>query len=336
MFGLVVSPGNVPEVGELRLLRPTHLRSIIYRISDCDPLGRTGLPYIVTVNNECAEVRGWAGWDDAIRMIASRPVPPWGVEIGNEFDLFWQHDPSDVPPAFAADLIRRAASILRPRGIKVIATSVASAKWSEYLQRLADACRDEVDYFNIHPYGQRPEGWGTPPWAHGELAGTLSAARAFAGKPLLCTEIGVKVGDAGGEEQVAAWMQAAAQTIRDLGPGICAGASWFAWRDQIGAPYERGPHAFGLRREDGSPRPAWYRFSELPSSSQEPMPMFTVGPGVLAEMAKTGDKPATDELYHPIGAPAGKHQYSETFGESGTRYVYVFSTNKTYRFSPAT
>lgn len=65
-----------------------------------------------------------------------------------------------------------------------------------------------------------------------------------------------------------------------------------------------------------------------------PAPVFTVGPGVLAQMQATGDKPATDELYHPIGAAPGKSQYSETFGESGMRYVYVFSTNKTYRFSP--
>ena len=62
---------------------------------------------------------------------------------------------------------------------------------------------------------------------------------------------------------------------------------------------------------------------------------FTVGPGVLAQMAETGDEPATDEIFHPIGAAPGKHQYSETFGTSGTRYVFVFSVNKTFRFSPA-
>jgi hypothetical protein len=267
-------------------------------------------------------------------MIADRPRPPWGVEIGNEFDLYWQNNPNDVPPEFAADLIQRASKILRPRGIKVIATSVASSMWQDYLAYMADLCRDQVDYFNIHPYGQRPSGWGSSPWMHGELAATMTKAHDIAWKPIYCTEIGVKVGDAGSEDQVQWWMQAAAQTLVDLGSRICAGASWFAWRDQIGAPYERGPQAFGLLREDGSRRPAWYRFADLPRSPQEPLPMFTVGDGVKQQMATFGDEPASDEIYHPIGAPAGKHQYSETFGASGRRYVYIFSVNKTVTYAP--
>ena len=336
MFDLVVSPGNIPPASELRDLLPGRIRSILYRVADCDTLAATGWPYIATVNNECAEVRGWTNWEGAIQMIADRPTPPFAVEIGNEFDLFWQHNEADVPPEFAADLIRRAAAILRPRGIKVIGTSVASARWPEYLDRMARHCRDSVDWFTIHPYGQRPEGWGSPGWMHGDLAPTIRQAHAIAGRPIYCTEIGVKVGDAGGEDQVAWWMRAAAQTLLNVSPQVCAGGAWFAWRDQIGAPHERGQQAFGLRREDGSKRPAWGMFATLPSKRGLPMPQFTVGPGVLEQMAKFGDAPATDELYHPIGARAGTHQYSETFGTSGRRYVYVFSINKTLIYEPET
>lgn len=334
MFDLVVSPGYLPTEAELLDLKPGRLRSILYKVTDCDRLATLGYPYIVTVNNECQEVRGWSNWEGAIQMIADRARPPYGVEIGNEFDLFWQNNPDDVPPEFAADLIRRAAKILKPRGIKVIATSVASAKWPQYLHEMAELCRNDVDWFNIHPYGQRPEGWGSPGWMHGELRQTIQRAHDIAWKPIYCTEIGVKIGDAGSEDQVSWWMQAAAQTLKDLGRDITVGGAWFAWRDEIGAPYERGPQAFGLRRDDGTRRSAWYRFAELPRSVWEELPVFTVGDGVKALMAKYGDSPATDEIYHPIGASAGHHQYSETFGSSGRRYVFIFSTNTTVTYPP--
>lgn len=66
----------------------------------------------------------------------------------------------------------------------------------------------------------------------------------------------------------------------------------------------------------------------------EPVPPaeYAVGPGILAKMAEAGDSPASDELYYPAGAG---HQYSEAFGRSGSRYVYVVSANQTYRFDPA-
>lgn len=332
MFGLVVSPGYIPPSPEVEYLKPAFLRSILYHVRDCDAVAARRVPYMVTVNNECEEVQGWANWEGAIQQIADRPLPPFAVCVGNEFDLFWQHNRSDVPPEFAADLVRRASRILRPRGIRTVATSVASALWPEYLRRMADLCRDEADWFDIHPYGQRPDGWGSPGWMHGELRQTLELAYAQAGKPVICSEIGVKVGDAGGEDQVAWWMRAAAQTCWNLGLTNFPAQAWFAWRDEIGAPHERGPHAFGLRREDSSARPAHAMFRTLPQSHLEVIPVFTVGAGVLEKMALHNDTPATDEIYHPIGSP--QSQYSETFGKSGRRYVYIFSTNTTVIYEP--
>jgi hypothetical protein len=335
MFGLVVSPPFLPSLNEVEALRPALLRSILYHVDDCWAVSARSRPYLVTVNNEGAEVKtDWSGWDDAIKQIANLPNKPWAVEVGNEFDLFWQNNPHDVPPEFAADLIQRASVILRPRGIKVIATSVAGGRWPEYLDRLASLCRSSVDYFNLHPYGQRPTGWGVPGWGFGDLKDAITTAHGISGRPIYCTEIGVTVGMAGGEQQQAAWLTQAAQTLYDLGPEVCEGASIFAWKDQIGAPWERGPSAFGLRRDDDSRRPGWYAFQELPSRSGEEMPVFTVGDGVKAQMAFYGDEPGTDEIYHPIGASQGKHQYSETFGKSGRRYVYIFSNGKTVTYAP--
>lgn len=342
MFGLVISPGNIPLRPEVQALQPPYLRSILYRMSDTLTIGpiAPNRRYVATVNNECREVGGdWSGWESAIELLCRSSYPPFAIEVGNEFDLFWQHNENDVPPDFAADLIRRASRIAHNYGIKIIATSVAGPRWAEYLSGMADLCRDEADYFNIHPYGQRPENWGTYPWGHGELYDTIDHAWRIAGKPIFCTEIGVKVGDAGDEEKVSWWMKAAADTLKRLrSEGKLAEAAWFAWRDQVGAPWERGPQAFGLLREDGSRRPAWSTFSELarqePGTGGEETPVFTVGIGVQEQMRRFDDEPATDEIYHPIGSGAGHHQYSETFGRSGRRYVYVFSTNQTYIYPP--
>src|SRR5581483_1913235 len=91
---------------------------------------------MVTLNNECAEVRGdWGGWENACRMLANiASIYPGRIKVlgaGNELDLWHLQPPVGVPdprltPAFAADLVKRAAPIMRVAGIKVALTSVAS------------------------------------------------------------------------------------------------------------------------------------------------------------------------------------------------------------------
>src|SRR5262245_1018355 len=61
-------------------------------------------------------------------------------------------------------------------------------------------------------------------------------------------------------------------------------------------------------------------------------PVFSVGPGILAKMSEAGDTPASDELFFKHGE---KDEWSEAFGASGARYVYVGSLNRTFRFPPA-
>lgn len=55
---------------------------------------------------------------------------------------------------------------------------------------------------------------------------------------------------------------------------------------------------------------------------------FSVGPGVLAEMARRGDEPITSEVYHKDDN--GITQYSETLGKSGSRYAWTPSTGRIY------
>lgn len=74
--------------------------------------------------------------------------------------------------------------------------------------------------------------------------------------------------------------------------------------------------------------PLYGKPASAPAPDPEPSPSFSVGPGILAKMAETGDSPATDEEYHGS-------VYSEAFGQSGARYTYVASLNRTFRFDPA-
>lgn len=278
MLGLVVSPGFIPSRDQLRDLDPPFLRSILYSLDDLDRLKATGYPLLLTVNNEMAEVGWWATWTQAIQAIAERADGQViGICCGNEFDLFNVRNPADVPPRFAAELVHKAAPILQPKGIKVVACSVAGPTWQTYLEEMATLCGDDADWFDLHPYGQRPDGWGQRPWMHGELRPALIRAVELSGKPVICSEIGVKIGDAGSEEEVAAWLTAAAKTVQQLGAETVPLAAWFAWHDAVGAPSERGQHAFGLLAEDGRQRPAWaaYRAAqdlEVPEPIPEPEP----------------------------------------------------------------
>lgn len=61
-------------------------------------------------------------------------------------------------------------------------------------------------------------------------------------------------------------------------------------------------------------------------------PTYSVGPGILAAMAANGDDPATDELFFKHGE---RDAWSEAYGQSGARYVYIVSLNRTFRYAPA-
>lgn len=72
-----------------------------------------------------------------------------------------------------------------------------------------------------------------------------------------------------------------------------------------------------------------YQPAPVPEPVPEPEPTYAVGAGILAAMAVAGDAPATDEAFYP------HNQFSEAYGVSGSRYVYIASLGRTYRYAPA-
>lgn len=277
-FGLAVAPGIMPDTQELASLRPAFLRSILYSINDLDPLLATGLPLVLTLNNEMQEVGDWSGWEHAVQLVAQRGGSRiLAVSCGNEFDIYYSRNPADVPPEFANYLVQRASPILRAAGIKCAPTNLGGRDWESYLARVVELGRDQIDWVDVHAYGKRPDSWDRPGWGSGDLRPTVARAYQIANKPVMMSEYGVKVSDAGGEQAVADFLRAAANTITALGPAVCPAVAWFAWHDRVGTLEERGLNGFGLRREDGSERPAWGAFQKItamhtPVPTPEPVP----------------------------------------------------------------
>lgn len=64
---------------------------------------------------------------------------------------------------------------------------------------------------------------------------------------------------------------------------------------------------------------------------QPPTPEYEVGPGIIAAMTAWGDAPATDELFFKKG---DRDEWSEAYGTSGSRYLYLVSLNKVFKYDP--
>lgn len=349
-MGLCITPDFIPTAIELEELNPPYLRSILYKLSDIDRLLATNRPLIITLNNQCAEVKGdWSGWDYTVYTLCERFKDTNKLLVlgcGNEFDLYWSMNGS-VSPEFGADLARRTARIASNYGVKVAATSLADERWPEYLQIMADLCRDVVDYFDIHPYGQKPYYWKIgQTWMHGHLINIIEEVERIGQKPVICTEYGVKIGDAGGEGEVASFLGAANRELYDLDvPYKC----WFAYSDLVGAPSERGSAAFGLLSDRGQKRPAYHVFTTINSDviipdetepKVEPTDLDewrnTVGESLLDMMQVDGTQPAMASEWRPFDRPAGAPATIEQcIGLNGTTYLWHLPTNQGWRIKPS-
>lgn len=271
MLGLCISPRYREVEADLATLKPAFVRSILYDVvDDLDWLLSLNLPILLTLNNEADMVAGWSGWENALRYVAARSHGRiMGVSCGNELSGFWAKNPADVPPEFGADLIRKAAPILRQAGIKVYTDALAGPRWYDYLQRLLQLAGDDLDGIDSHAgYGRSPDNWGSIGWGFGSLRDMVGQIRRLTALPIVMSELGVKVVDAGTEQAQATYLTAADATLGSLG----VTAAWFAWSDLLGAPDERGVNGFGLKREDGSRRPAWDAFTALASHHEPPPP----------------------------------------------------------------
>ena len=69
-----------------------------------------------------------------------------------------------------------------------------------------------------------------------------------------------------------------------------------------------------------------------PLVTEPPAEPYLVGQGILAAMTAHGDVPGSDEVYVKEG---GRDAWSEALALSGTRYLYLPSASKTFRFPPA-
>lgn len=209
------------------------------------------------------------------------------IEFTNEWDFWDNTDRADK----AAELAILGTAICKEYGILGVLGSVASGTWKEQLaQAIArvDEAEQRLGYraihgFAFHPYMsyvQRESGAptftvpsdvdGTPTDSWERLSDKVrEAIRIAGGRSCAVTEIGIKVGDAGGLEQQSLYVHGVFQDeLSQLSPLELLMATYFCWTDMNGAPDERGPNAFGLVSEGGSLRPAYnaaiYQFQNTP------------------------------------------------------------------------
>lgn len=354
--GLCVSPVFLPSASDLDRLRPTFLRSLLYSLADLDTLMNTGLPLVITLNNECSSVLDdWSGWRETLREIGRQGAGQVvALAAGNEFDIYWADNPNDVPPSFAAGLARDAREIL-PETIDVYPVSVAGRLWQEYLGAMAPLLGGAASACDIHPYGQAPDGW--PGWGFGSLrAAICRVSELSGGLPVVLTEYGVKTSDAGGDDQQAQFLADAARTIGDLGP-LVQRWSWFAWSDALGTPEEQASGAgFGLTRSNGTTRPAYATFSRLgisvpvpapplPAPTPAPIPpevivpvtgghTHDVGSGLLTWLAEAKTVPIACSTFLPLGRPVAEIECA--YGADGAEYRWsLVESRRLARFSTA-
>jgi len=358
-LGLCVSyPAAMPERAELEALGPDLIRIFTYSFSELDrALAElpSGVQVVVTINGEWAEVQqDYSGWIEAARDFGPRfQGRVQYIALGNEWDLWHLEPPIGAPdpkltPEWSARMAADVAAIYAEFGMQPILPSVASGQWPHYLDRMVAEYKRLTTvpaWADLHLYVKSIAGHpARDGWQ--EAGAALRAALDIAQMPVCSTEGGIKVGDAGGADAHAEWTRRFVHLAHSLNPAKYPFVSLFCHSDRGGAPGEQWDHGFGLRTPNLTQRPAWQAFKtasdaysgesaprtpqEVPTVPQQ----FTVGPGVLAEMGKHQDTPATDEVYFPPGAPAGKSQWSQTIGQSGAWYVYTHSNNATHRFPP--
>lgn len=346
-FGLCVTPDFLPSKEHTLELNYPYTRSILYNLNEVDKLLSTERPFIITLNNQCFQVHNdWSGWDNAVFTLLEDLKHKGKLDqllclvAGNEFDIYW-HDNGSVPPEFGADLAIRTARLTHNYGVKTSATSVAGEKWQEYLEAMASICRNQIDYFDVHFYGQRPTGWHEgEDWFHGDLKDALARAQDLAQKPLIATEIGVKIQDAGSESEVGSWLTAAHNTMNMAGVLY---KCWFAYTDEIGSTAEQGSAAFGLKTAENRKRPAWVSFMQanLGVIVQPPMNNLDkwrnqVGKGLLDMMFEDSTEPAMASEWRPFDRPSGSAATIEQcIGINNTTYCYNINTGSGWRIRPS-
>lgn len=198
------------------------------------------------------------------------------IEFTNEWDSWDNEDKAEK----AAELAILGTNICKRYGILGMLGSVAGSDWKGQLARaikVIDTADAKLGYstihgFCFHPYmthvrrdrgsdsfvvpgqGMQPnEGWE-------RLSSKVRDAIAIAGgRACAVTEVGIKVGDAGGPDKQSLYVHGVFEDeLSQLTPDELLMATYFCWTDNNGAPGERGDQAFGLISDGGSLRPAYF------------------------------------------------------------------------------
>jgi hypothetical protein len=250
------------------------------------------------------------------------------IEFVNEWDLWSNEDRNEK----AVEIAVLGTSICKKYGILGVLGSVASADWVSQLQTACqrlDAIETQVGYEVVHgvafhPYGGRVQRYGeggfrvpdTDDWPRVSEK-ILQVMQVNGGRAIAITEAGIKIGDAGGEEQQALYVHGLFQDeLSQFTPSQVLMAAYFAWCDQNGAPDERGDAAFGLIGENGNIRPAYraasYQFANAPVEdipvakllewSEPPKPPQPPGNGGGGETPPDPNEPPGDGQNSPQGS----------------------------------
>lgn len=130
-------------------------------------------------------------------------------------------------------------------------------------------------------------------------------------------------------------------------PQVAAFADWFKTRILTawpGLPLHFPSHAeadkeFGVSQGKtdafplGDPRMDDLRARIMAALGKEtPVQEFSVGPGLLTAMQTRGDSPASDELFFKKDT---RDEWSEAFGASGRRYIWLPSVGRVVVYDPA-
>jgi polysaccharide biosynthesis protein PslG len=218
---------------------------------------------------------------------ASRPDLParplTAVELWNEPNGYWAWKPNPDPAAYAR-LARAAATAIRQANPQVkilicgdllqVRTDGAIVGWLENLLNADPTLPQLVDAYSIHPY---PYPFSLGPYAERadqkywwdyrrvEVAHRIALER-NANRPFWITEIGwstatAATGSVSEETQAAYVREAVRQAMEDWG-GFVERIFMYQWDRSNGIMTDREGN-FGLRRADGSPKPAWHAVASL-------------------------------------------------------------------------
>ena len=293
-FGIVVSARDAwANADELRALGARYVRTVVYDFDHLSAALRDHPPevrVIVVLDTRFPgvgrDLTDLSGWNSAVQKLADRFTGRiWALECLSAWDTL------DIEASRAVACARSAGRILRDTGsgIRCLLGAVAGPRWVTRLQEAAGlltaADHALLSGACFHPYRKNARGfpgYDHPRIEHGEIDVAVQDAHDIMEMPIWVTELGIRLGQGGGETGQAQYLRNAFDLLGSLPSDVMAAALYRCWWDAAGAPHERGEHAYGLRREDvfdpeldAMPRRVWHAFAEAAGGTGTPPRVFT-------------------------------------------------------------